>query len=186
MDQRAKRSLQVTLENVTFAKEFNYFLTLQMDGDGEKRRTDISSVAANPIFTANTFYLPIREEQISENPRLQFAAFIVAERSEESRGEARLLGESVLELGALIGQLTDVQGVGIRQNLSFFRKSRQGDDIVVGHFAATLKVVGDYMTRNEAMYDGRNLSGPRKAQSQVHPLPAEEPNFKWRVRCDIR
>jgi len=25
---RSKRSLQVTIENVTFAKEFNYFLTL--------------------------------------------------------------------------------------------------------------------------------------------------------------
>lgn len=42
------------------------------------------------------------------------------------------------------------------------------------------------MTKNEAMFDGRNLSGPRKAQSQVHPMPLEEPHFKWRVRVDIR
>ena len=38
-----KRNLQVTLENFQFAKEFNYFVTLQLDGDGEKRRTDISA-----------------------------------------------------------------------------------------------------------------------------------------------
>jgi len=47
--------------------------------------------------------------------------------------------------------------------------------VVVGHFNVVLKIVGDYMTKNEAMFDGRNLTGPRKAQSQVHPLPVEEP-----------
>ena len=35
-------------------------------------------------------------------------------------------------------------------------------------------------------FDGRNLTGPKKAISQVHPLPAEEPNFKWRVRVQLR
>ena len=59
MDLRAKKSLQVSIENVSFSKEFNYFLTLQLDGDGEKRRTDISATVSNPIFSANTFYLPI-------------------------------------------------------------------------------------------------------------------------------
>ena len=32
-----------------------------------------------------------------------------------------MLGESVIHLGQMIGQLTDVQGVGVRQNLTFFR-----------------------------------------------------------------
>ena len=89
-------------------------MTLQLDGDGEKRRTDISATVSTPIFSANTFYLPIHERQINDDPKLHFAAFIVAERSEEQREQARLLGESVLELGALIGQLTDVYNVGIR------------------------------------------------------------------------
>jgi hypothetical protein len=35
-------------------------------------------------------------------------------------------------------------------------------------------------------FDGQNLTGPKKALGQVHPLPAEEPNFKWRVRVDLR
>jgi len=31
-----KKSLQVTIENAEFAKEFHYFLTVQLDGEGEK------------------------------------------------------------------------------------------------------------------------------------------------------
>jgi hypothetical protein len=40
-----------------------------------------------------------------------------------------------------------VFGVGIRQNLSFFRKAKNNDEVVVGHFQITLKIVGDYMTK---------------------------------------
>lgn len=54
--------MQVTFENVQFAKDFNYFLTLQLNGDGEKRRTDVSTAVANPIFSANTFYLTITDQ----------------------------------------------------------------------------------------------------------------------------
>lgn len=35
-------------------------------------------------------------------------------------------------------------------------------------------------------FDGRTLTGPKKAISQVHLLPAEEPGFKWRIRVDLR
>lgn len=31
-----KKSLQITIENCEFAKEFHYFLTVQLDGEGEK------------------------------------------------------------------------------------------------------------------------------------------------------
>lgn len=41
------------------------------------------------------------------------------------------------------------------------------------------------MTKYE-FFDGKNLTGPKKAQSQVHLLPAEDPNFKWRVRVNLR
>lgn len=40
---------------------------------------------------------------MSENPQLQFAAFIVTDQSESANGSARLLGESVIQLGQLMG-----------------------------------------------------------------------------------
>lgn len=116
----------------------------------------MSAAVTNPIFAANTFYLPIQENRLFENPRLHFAAFVVtdhtaaeqkAQISGEKKGQARLLGESVLELGALIGQLTDVVGVGVRQNLSFFRNKGGAQEVVVGRFIIILKIVGDYMTK---------------------------------------
>jgi hypothetical protein len=83
-------------------------------------------------------------------------------------------------------QLNDIYGgVGLRQHLSFARRRDGQQDVVVGRFIATLKMVGDYMTKYE-FFDGKNLTGPKKAQSQVHMMPPEEPNFKWRVRVDLR
>lgn len=42
------------------------------------------------------------------------------------------------------------------------------------------------MTKYDLQQDGRSLTGPKKAQSQVHLLPAEDPNFRWRVRVNLR
>jgi len=30
------------------------------------------------------------------------------------------------------------------------------------------------------------MTAPRKAKSQVHPLPVEQPDFRWRIRMDLR
>lgn len=34
--QENKTTLEITIESVEFAQEYNYFLTIQLDGDGEK------------------------------------------------------------------------------------------------------------------------------------------------------
>jgi len=52
MDLRSKRSLQVSIENVSFAKEFNYFLTLQLDGDGENEE-----LTYQPLSVIRSFLL---------------------------------------------------------------------------------------------------------------------------------
>lgn len=58
----------------------------------------------------------------------------------ESKGQARLLGDCVLELGPLIPSLNDIYGVGVRQQLAFARR-RDDKEVIVGRFACTLKLV---------------------------------------------
>lgn len=183
-----KKSLQVTIESAEFAKEFNYFLTLQMSGDGEKRRTDVSAAVTNPIFSANTFYLPITAEEMISEPRIQFACYTVTDRKEnaadyETKGQARLMGDCVLEMGPLIPQLTDIHGIGVRRALEFSR-SKDGAEVTVGRFTILLKLVGEYMTQYPGL-EGTNVTGPKKATGEMHLLPPEDSSFKWRVRVDV-
>lgn len=185
----SRKSLQVTLESCEFAKEFNYFITVQLGGDGEKRRTDVSAAVTNPIFSANTFYLPITAEEMVDDPRLHFACFTVTDRKEnaadyEQKGQARLLGDCLLELGPLIPSLTDIHGIGVRRALEFCR-TRDGSEVTVGRFTVLLKLVGEYMTQYPGL-EGTNLTGPKKALGEMHLLPPEDSNFKWRIRADIR
>ena len=56
---------------------------------------------------------------------------------------------------------------------------------MVGKFSVLLKIVADYMSATQTSFDGKNMTGPRKAKSYVHPLPVEEPNYNWRLRVDL-
>ena len=58
--------------------------------------------------------------------------------------------------------------------------------MVVGKFNVVLKIVNDYLAGGESMFDGANLTVPKKTQSQVHPMPVEQPFFKWRLRTNLR
>ena len=41
--QGSRKSLQVIVENCEYAKQFHYFVTIEIEGDTVKRRTDISA-----------------------------------------------------------------------------------------------------------------------------------------------
>lgn len=58
----------------------------------------------------------------------------------ESKGQARLLGDCVLEMGPLMPSLNDIYGVGVRQSLAFLRR-RDDKEVVVGRFTCILKLV---------------------------------------------
>ena len=56
---------------------------------------------------------------------------------------------------------------------------------MVGRATCRLKLVGDYLTK----FDGEDENvpgGPKRATGELHILPAERPDWKWRVRCDVR
>ncbi len=40
----------------------------------------------------------------------------------ENKGQARLLGDCVLELGPIMPSLNDIYGVGVRQQMAFVRR----------------------------------------------------------------
>mmetsp|Transcript_19560 Transcript_19560/g.35844 ORF Transcript_19560/g.35844 Transcript_19560/m.35844 type:complete len:468 (-) Transcript_19560:1910-3313(-) len=171
----------VIIEGAEFAKEFNYFITIQLEGEGEKRRTDVSARVKNPIFTTAAFYLPLPHERIELNMKLLFGAFILSNRegtSEQGKGQARLLGECVLELGPLTPALTDVRGAGVRQHLRFTRQ-QDGKTVTVGRFLVNLRLVGEEVM--PSIVDETN-------RSYIHPLPVADPqsDFAWRIRVDFR
>ena len=57
---KPRSSLVVTITNVEFVKDFHYFIAVQLDREGERRRTEVSSAIATPIFKTNTFTIPLQ------------------------------------------------------------------------------------------------------------------------------
>ena len=72
-----RKSLQVIIENCEFAKHFHYFLTLELEGDNVKRRTDISAQVTNPVFSTNKFYVLINEAQLTKGASIIIRTFVI-------------------------------------------------------------------------------------------------------------
>lgn len=170
--------LNVIIETAEFAKDFHYFITVQLEGESEKRRTDISERLSNPQFLAKTFFLPLPNSRIELSMRMIFQVYVVTVREGEpkEKGQARLLGDCVLELGPLAPVLTDIRGAGTRQHLKFIRE-HEGQPVTVGRFLVTLRVIPEQAVPIES----ENLE-------IFHPLPVIDPykEFVWRIRVDFR
>ena len=78
----------------------------------------------------------------------------------ESKGQARLLGDCVLEMGPIMPSLNDIYGVGVRQSLAFLRR-RDDKEVVVGRFTCVLKLVVRYL------YSLQNILGRLHDQISV-------------------
>lgn len=72
--------MQIIIENCEFAKHFHYFLTLELEGDHVKRRTDISAQVTNPVFSTNKFYIPVDEAKLSRAATLIIKTFVITQR----------------------------------------------------------------------------------------------------------
>lgn len=181
MDERNlnKSQLSVVIETAEFAKEFYYFITVHLDGESEKRRTDISERLSNPVFLAKTFLLTLPSNRIELNMRLIFQVYVVTVREGEpkEKGQARLLGDCVLELAPLAPVLTDVKGAGTRQHLKFIRE-HEGQVVTIGRFLVTLRMIPLQDVPIQVVGD----------MDIFHPLPAVDPfrPFLWRVKVDFR
>lgn len=112
----------------------------------------MSSAVANPVFKTNSFTLPTRGLGLYNHQFLIFSAFLVIDNRDNSnvssqdseekkmKGQARLLGECELNLDPYKTQLTEISNDGVKATLKFVR-TQDGREIVVGRFAANLKLV---------------------------------------------
>lgn len=56
-------------------------LTLALEMENEKRRTDVSACVNNPVFAMNVVVFPLKNGQLNMNERLHFAAFVITDRN---------------------------------------------------------------------------------------------------------
>ena len=183
-----RTTLEIELQKVVTGVELSYFVTIQLDGDGEKKRTDISKKSRSPEFKENKFYLELNHYNLMINQRVIFALFIVVDApgsnsgqgGQEAKGVAKLLGECILDLNPLTKLLNDINDVPVKQSLEFVR--RQGEkDGVVGRFNVTLRLLSDKITvDDEAEATGIN--------DGITLLPEMDVvrSFVWRMRVDVR
>lgn len=115
---------------------------------------------------------------------------------EQIFGAAKLLGTSVIDLKPLLPQLMDVYSVGVKRKIEFVRQSSQlaseGKAPVVGRGICGLKFVGDYLSKFDlpgkqgTTGEGGPLGPPKRSHGEIHVLPAESLNYKWRLRIDAK
>jgi hypothetical protein len=187
----SKTTLEIIIENADFAKEFNYFITVQLDGHDDKRRTSVSSVSKTPKFTENKFYLPLKDYDLMINQRIIFTSYIVIDRPENNNssqakandssgvGQAKQLGENILDLAPLTASLTNINNYPVKQRLDLLR--RQGDDnAVVGRLNITLKLLAEAIVPDDHLQEMSNDASP------LLPELDQSRDFIWRLRSDIR
>ena len=140
----SKTTLEIIIENAEFAKEFPYFITVQLEGYDDKRRTAVSDKTKTPTFKENKFYLPLKDYDLMIQQRLIICSFLIVKNPEDIdenkiTGQAKQLGESILDLAPLTSSLTNINQVPVRQRIDLLR--RQGEtNAVVGRLNITLKI----------------------------------------------
>ncbi|MCQ2818064.1 MAG: hypothetical protein MJ252_12430 [archaeon] len=187
---QSKSTLEVIIEKAEFKKPFNYFVMIKLDGNEEKRRTRVSKKSANPQFEDNKFYLPLAEYDLVINQSLIFSAFVVVDDSNASAkssadpnaagtGQAKLLGENLLELGLYTNELTNVRGDPHKVIVELYRKVG-AQNAIVGKLYVSLKLLDEVIVRDDLQ--------EKTMDDQTQLLPAMEftRKFVWRLRVHVR
>ena len=183
INQKSSKTIEIIIENGEFNKPFNYFIVVQLDGNDERRRTRVSDVTSTPSFEDNKFYLPLQEYDLLISQALTFSAFIVVDSSENinntGTGQAKLLGESTLELAPLTGALTNIANAPIKQRIELYRKV--GDkNAVVGKLTVQLKLLNEIIVPDDIQEKTPN------DKTQLLPAMDFTQNFVWRLRVFVR
>jgi hypothetical protein len=179
------KSLQVIIDNTELAFESLWSIMAHMEGDREAKVTDTSGYVSKPVFAQNRLFVPLHEERLQKKPTLILTARTHTNPKANKKDEIRNKGHWEIDISPIIPELMDKYGMGIRRKVEF-RQVKQGqpdmEADIIGRCIITIKLVGDYLTKFDSVADGVK-GAPKKAMSEIHQLPAETPNFNWRVRC---
>ena len=154
-----------------------------MDGNEEKRRTRVSPKTNKPSFEEDKFYLPLQKYDLIIHQTLIISAFNVVDSSENIQnngtGQAKLLGENMLELAPLTGTLTNIANTPIMQRIDLFRK--KGDkNAIVGKLNVQLRLLNEIIVPEDIKEKTLN------DQTQLLPEMDFTKKFIWRLRIDVR
>lgn len=112
-----------------------------------------------------------------------FSAFVVVDSSSnvdnDGTGQAKLLGENLLELAPLTPSLTNILDTPIKQRIELYRK--MGDqNAVVGKLNISLKLIADLVVPEDLKEVSPN------DETQLIPEMDFTKKFIWRLRCHVR
>ena len=183
INQESRKTIEIIVESAEFSKPFNYFIVVQLDGNEEKRRTRVSAPTNKPNFEDNKFYLPLLPYDLIIHQSVIFSAFIVVDSSEninqDGTGQAKLLGENIVELAPLTGDLTNIANSPINQRVDLYRK--MGDkNAVVGKLNIQLRLLNEIIVPEDIKEKTNN------DMTQLLPEMDFTKKFVWRLRIDVR
>ena len=183
INQDTKKTIEIIIKDAEFKKPFNYFIVVQLDGNDEKRRTRVSKKTNKPSFEEDKFYLPLQKYDLIIHQTLIISAFNVVDSSENIQnngtGQAKLLGENMLELAPLTGTLTNIANTPIMQRIDLFRK--KGDkNAIVGKLNVQLRLLNEIIVPEDIKEKTLN------DQTQLLPEMDFTKKFIWRLRIDVR
>lgn len=180
--------LLVLISDVEFAREFNYFISVETDPGLQRKRTDVSACVSQPVFQHNKFIFKLPKYMIESIEYVIFTAYIITNDFTEpqlgSKGKVRKLGECKCHLAAFRNQITDISENGVRMPLKLVR-----DAHTVGRFMANFKLVGDDILPPDYLQQDGHTLGDHDAwdkellnslivKSQLHQEQAAEAQDK--------
>ncbi len=101
------------------------------------KKTDISALTSNPVFTHNSFSFPVALPDAEFAGRVGFVVRIMV-----GPGESRILGEGEVDLGEVSEVLLDLNKGEARLQVKVFKRS-EGSEILVGRMIVQLKLADE-------------------------------------------
>lgn len=127
------RSLQVKLQDCSFNKPHNYFITIQLSEEkdgvtprtdtGPKIRTDVSASTNKPQFTSCMFHLPLSYNADLSRLRITFEAHMMVKAEDGEKPTSQKVGNGAVKVSTVLQALS--AGSSVTENVEFFKAEEE-------------------------------------------------------------